>query len=174
MNFLLERFYGNKKITKGILTVPQTTFAAYTLEARDPLYSQTCNKALLALPDGIYRMKPFFCKTQYSLRFSLHGTYHHAHFEDGDDPDTLSSGSIILGTEFDGDFKMKGSQDAMDMFGKFLELQMSLGNFGQRYNDITLTIQHTPDYIYDSLVRPNEEMPSQTNNNWNLIKNESI
>ena len=172
MNFLLERFCGNRKRTKGILTVPQTSFAACTLEARDPLYAPTRNKALLALPDGTYRLKPFFHKTRFSLRFMLHGTYHRAHFEDGDDPDALPSGSIILGTGFDDGFRIKDSRETMDMFGKFLELQMISGNFGKMYNDITMTIRHTPDYIYDRLAPSDEELLFQTDYDWNLIGKE--
>ena len=169
MNFLLTRFYGNSQVTKGMLTVSSTNFAAYTLEAKDPAHAKTRNKALLALPDGIYRLKLFYCQEGYTLRFMLRGTYHYACFEQGAEPADVASGSIILGTAFDGDFAIKGSEDAMAMFGKFLELLAFQQRFGKNNDDITLTIQHAPDYVYDSVAKKTEASVDLADDDWNVI-----
>lgn len=170
MNCTLTRLCGNDLTTKGKLTISQTNFAALTLEAKDPHYTKTCNKALQALPDGIYRLKLFYWRTGYTLRFSLSGTYCKAQFEQGSEPEDVASGSIILGTEFDGDFKIKGSQKAMTMFGQFLELLLSQQCVGKNNNDITLTIQHSPDYIYNTLTQPATESLDIVNGDWNMVE----
>lgn len=170
MNFTITRLCGNNFTTQGKLTIPKTNFAALTLEAKDPHYTKTCNKALQALPDGIYRLKLFYWETGYTLRFSLSGTYCYAQFEQGSEPEDVAPGSIILGTEFDGDFKIKGSQKAMTMFGQFLELLLSQQRLGKNNNDITLTIQHSPDYIYNTITQPASELFDMVNGDWNMIE----
>ncbi len=169
MNFKLTRIEGNRTATKGMLTVPTTNFAAYTLEAQDPEYARIRTKSLLALPDGIYRLKLFYGKTGYSLRFSMSGAYHLARFEEGNEPADVASGSIILGVEFDGESCIKGSKDTMKMFGSFLELLLSQQRFGKKNEDITLTIQHAPDYVYNDITEPVEDAFDVGADNWNVI-----
>lgn len=50
----VKRKYGNRSITKGVLTIPQFDFTCNTLEladSKDLMYMQNCR-----LPEGIYQM----------------------------------------------------------------------------------------------------------------------
>lgn len=173
MNLELTRFSGNSRATKGMLTVPTTNFAACTLEAQDPAHAKRRNKALLALPAGIYRLKLFYWKNGYTLRFLLAGTYHYAHFEQGEEPDDVEAGSVLLGTEFDGDSRIKGSGDAMLMFGKLLELLMLQQRLGKKHDDITLTIKYAPDYTYDNMAKQADASFDLGADGWNVIADDT-
>lgn len=172
MEFMIEREKGNQAVTKGWLSVSGTNFAACTLEAKDPTHATSSNKALLALPDGIYRLKLFYERTGYTLRFLLNGTYHHARFEQGEEPADVAAGSIILGTGFDGDFKIKGSEEAMKKFGAFLDFLLGQQRFGEKNSDITLTIRHAPDYVYKQIAMPVPQAFDVTDGDWNVIDDE--
>lgn len=170
MEIIMTRKSGNKEVTKGILTVPSTDFTACTLEAKDPNYSACRNKALLAVPDGIYRLKLFYGQTGYSMRFMLGGTYNRARFESGHEPYDVAPGSIILGNEFDGDFAIKGNECAMQVFSRFLEMMASQQRLANHNDEAILTIQHAPDYKYDRTVRSVQETFAADYSGWNLLK----
>ncbi len=169
MNIILTRIAGSRTATKGMLTVPTTNFAAYTLEAQDPEHAKIRTKSLLALPDGIYRLKLFYGQTGYSLRFSMSGVYHLARFEEGREPADVASGSIILGVKFDGESCIKGSKETMKMFSNFLELLLSQQRFGKKNENITLTIQHAPDYVYNDITESLDDVLDVNDDNWNLM-----
>ena len=115
-------------------------------------------------------MQLFHTGTNYSLRFLLPGHYHYACIEPGKEPDDVAPGSIIIGTGFEDEFSIKGSQEATNIFSKFLELNLLQQTMGQHNDDITLTIERTPDYTYDAQARPAEESLDIADYDWNLIE----
>ena len=174
MKIIIERFAGNRVVTRGRLRIEGTPFACYTLEAADPQYAKTRNKAMLALPEGRYTMKlvhnPLFC----TLRFVLFGTYHNAQFAKGTEPEDVPSGCVILGTEFDGEFAIRGSDKAMDMLAKFLQFQvLERKVLNNEQEHITATITHAPDFTYNKSAFY-QSMPLNFDDyDWNMIDNET-
>ena len=174
MKIIIERFSGNRVVTKGRLSIEGTPFACYTLEAANPQYAKTRNMEMLALPEGRYTMKlvhnPLFC----TLRFALFGTYHNAQFDSGTEPDDVASGSVILGTEFDGEFAIKGSDKAMNLLAKFLQIQVlerKVLKNEQEY--ITATITHAPDFTYNKSAFFQSTPLKFDDYDWNLIDEET-
>ena len=55
------------------------------------------------------------------------------------------------------------------MFGNFLELLLSQQRFGKKNEDITLTIQYAPDYVYNDITEPVEDAFDVGADNWNVI-----
>ncbi len=169
MKINLERFYGNKKVTKGHLSIEGSTFECYTLEARDPEGAATMSKYLLALPEGSYRMKSVFEDTHYNLRVSCRGTYHNARFEAGETPSDVAAGSIILGTGFRGNYGMEGCEKAMDALSRFLYQSFMEGVLDlKKMGSVTLTISKSADFVY---VNEAEQTPTDfEEENWNLLE----
>lgn len=166
----IERFYGNKKVTQGRLTIEGSNFACYTLEACDPSFAPVKNKSIMALPIGDYRMRLFFDDLQYNLRFSNSGTYHTACFDIGKKPVDVALGSVILGTSFNGKFQIEGSEFAMEKLGKYLAIQThrTLINY-RKLGDITISIVRSPDFIYDGKAKPQPNPIEMEEEDWDLI-----
>ena len=173
MKILMERFYGNRMVTKGRLRIEGTPFACYTLEAADPLYARTRNKALLALPEGVYSVKLVHTPLQCTLRFQCYGTYRNARFEAGAGPGDVAAGSVILGTEFVGEFAIAGSEKAMDLFSKFLQIKLLHQKAMKNEQEhVSVTITHVPDFTYDKSATFQSEPLNLDDYDWNMIDDE--
>lgn len=169
MRIKLERFLGNKEVTKGRLSIEGCTFQCYTLEARDPEGAASQDKYLLALPEGSYQMKGIYEGMRYNLRVSCRGIYHKARFEEGEIPSDVSAGSIILGTRFRGNYGMEGSEVAMDALSRFLYQNMADGVLDfKKTGSATLTISKSADFKYvNEVASAPREVEEE---NWNLLE----
>lgn len=100
LRFTLTRQLGTPFYTLGVLEEPTTGFRCRTLERPVEETKKNPRRQFVAIPAGVYMLKVVAHDTDFTIGFSLNGSWRYAHLRGDVSFSGIPAGSICFGKSF--------------------------------------------------------------------------
>jgi len=172
LRFTLTRQLGTPFYTLGVLEEPTTGFRCKTLERPVEETRKNPRKHFVAIPAGVYMLKVVALDTDFTIGFSLNGSWRYADLRGDASFSGIPAGSICIGKSFNEETGLVGAEEVGKRLSKLIEYLIDSGVLSgkSKKGEMMIEIVQDESFVITKGKKPDASKGKRTKLNWDCLE----